>query len=203
MQITIMTATGRHERGAILIHVGDRRNGPDGVSPPLSLDYGVFWLGRRQAQNAADAGALAGAVARLFDETGTTGDPDGPTKASCDGCRAKAISVLGAVPGVTVEYRSTPSFAPEPSNGVLRPCGVYRDGTHGSTRLPTYFAKLWGQTSRRTFARPLRPKSARRIHELSEAVDDCRSIRHEHLHEADIGTLLILRDRDGPGRSAS
>jgi hypothetical protein len=28
------------------------------------LDYGVMWLGRRQAQNAADAAALAGAISR-------------------------------------------------------------------------------------------------------------------------------------------
>ena len=26
------------------------------------VDYGAMWVGRRQAQNAADAGALAGAV---------------------------------------------------------------------------------------------------------------------------------------------
>ena len=32
------------------------------------LDYGVMWVGRRQAQNAADAGALAGAVARGYDD---------------------------------------------------------------------------------------------------------------------------------------
>ena len=32
------------------------------------LDYGVMWVSRRQAQNAADAGALAGAVARGYDD---------------------------------------------------------------------------------------------------------------------------------------
>ena len=32
------------------------------------LDYGVLWVARGQAQNAADAGALAGAVARGFDD---------------------------------------------------------------------------------------------------------------------------------------
>ena len=32
------------------------------------LDYGVMWVSRRQAQNAADAAALAGAVARGYDD---------------------------------------------------------------------------------------------------------------------------------------
>ena len=32
------------------------------------LDYGMLWVARGQAQNAADAGALAGAVARGFDD---------------------------------------------------------------------------------------------------------------------------------------
>src|SRR5262245_58602855 len=34
------------------------------------LDYGMMWIGRRQAQNAADAGALAGAMARGYDDFG-------------------------------------------------------------------------------------------------------------------------------------
>ena len=32
------------------------------------IDYGMMWVARGQAQNAADAGALAGAVARGFDD---------------------------------------------------------------------------------------------------------------------------------------
>ncbi len=31
------------------------------------VDYGILWASRRQAQNAADAGALAGAVHMLYD----------------------------------------------------------------------------------------------------------------------------------------
>jgi len=31
-------------------------------------DYGLMWVGRRQAQNAADAGAMAGAIALAFDD---------------------------------------------------------------------------------------------------------------------------------------
>jgi hypothetical protein len=32
------------------------------------LDYGMMWIARGQAQNAADAGALAGALARGYDD---------------------------------------------------------------------------------------------------------------------------------------
>ena len=32
------------------------------------VDYGVLWLSREQAQNAADAGAIAGAIARAYDD---------------------------------------------------------------------------------------------------------------------------------------
>jgi Flp pilus assembly protein TadG len=32
-------------------------------------DLGALWLARGQAQNAADAGALAGAISRAFDDT--------------------------------------------------------------------------------------------------------------------------------------
>src|SRR4249919_3825068 len=32
------------------------------------LDYGMLWLGRRQAQNAADSGALAGSIALAKDD---------------------------------------------------------------------------------------------------------------------------------------
>ena len=55
--------TLRSEQGAVFVQVG--------ISilvlmafNVFVLDYGVMWVSRRQAQNAADAGALAGAVAR-------------------------------------------------------------------------------------------------------------------------------------------
>ena len=41
----------------------------------LSIDYGVMWTARRQAQNAADAAALAGAISLAFD------NPDGLRRA--------------------------------------------------------------------------------------------------------------------------
>ena len=55
------------ERGATLVHVGISMLGLI-VFSGFVVDYGVLWQSRRQAQNAADAGALAGAVARINDD---------------------------------------------------------------------------------------------------------------------------------------
>ena len=50
--------TGRErERGAVLVHVAVTLVGLVAFSA-LTIDYGVLWTSRRQAQNAADAGAL-------------------------------------------------------------------------------------------------------------------------------------------------
>src|SRR5262245_29312156 len=57
----------RSENGISLIHVGLLLFVFMGLSM-FVVDYGVMWLARAQAQNAADAGALAGATARAFDE---------------------------------------------------------------------------------------------------------------------------------------
>ena len=87
------------ERGAILIHVGMAMLVLIGFLA-FAVDNGVLWVARAQAQNAADAGALAGAVAMAFDANGWTNRSDtGPAKQSA---RQTAIShsVMGAVPQV-------------------------------------------------------------------------------------------------------
>ena len=54
------------ERGAIIIHVAFALLALLAFSA-FVVDMGVMWVSRRQAQNAADAGALAGAVALMRD----------------------------------------------------------------------------------------------------------------------------------------
>ena len=49
------------ERGAITIHVSIALIALLAFSA-FVIDYGSMWVSRRQAQNAADAGALAGAI---------------------------------------------------------------------------------------------------------------------------------------------
>ncbi len=59
----------RHERGAVLVHVTVAIIGLLAFSA-LVVDYGVMWSARRQAQNAADAAALAGAISMAFTAPG-------------------------------------------------------------------------------------------------------------------------------------
>src|SRR5262245_28445422 len=60
------------ERGAITIHVAIALIALLTFTT-IVIDYGVMWIARRQAQNAADAGALAGAVTLMIDP-GATGE---------------------------------------------------------------------------------------------------------------------------------
>jgi Flp pilus assembly protein TadG len=61
----------RDDRGAIMIHVALALLALIAFST-FVVDMGVMWVSRRQAQNAADAGALAGAVALMKDSASTT-----------------------------------------------------------------------------------------------------------------------------------
>ena len=61
----------RSDRGAVLVQVAIAILVLTGLAT-FVMDYGVLMVSRGQAQNAADAGALSGAIARAFDDTGAT-----------------------------------------------------------------------------------------------------------------------------------
>ena len=91
----------RSERGAILLHVAIGLLILIAVNT-FVVDYGVMWVGRRQAQNAADAGALAGAVAIAFDVDGWTDRTEtGPARTAA---RQMAVTnvVWGQAPDVNI-----------------------------------------------------------------------------------------------------
>jgi Flp pilus assembly protein TadG len=109
------------------------------------LDYGVLWVSRHQAQNAADAGAIAGALARAYD------DFDDPPLAG-DATFLNVSAVVGtnpvwgtAGPTTAVTTFPCPPDAPAPARCVR--VDVYRNNTNGSAALPTWFARIWGVTS--------------------------------------------------------
>ena len=113
------------------------------------LDYGVMWMARRQAQNAADAGALAGAIARAFDETA---DPPSATGLAYQSAvtAASANEVFNQVGGIRVDW-TCPSYA---TGGKCVRVDVHRDGTDidgvpgaDSNALPVFFAGLFGLNS--------------------------------------------------------
>ena len=77
----------RSERGAVLIMVAMAMLAMLAFGA-FFVDYGVMWASRGQIQTAADAGALAGAVALAYDDA-----------ADFNGAKAKAQAVARAVGG--------------------------------------------------------------------------------------------------------
>jgi hypothetical protein len=111
----------------------------------LSVDYGVFWLSRRQAQNSADAGALAGAIALAFDNA-TDKTVNGPASRNAFAA-TQANLVFGLAPSVTPATDIT--FNPCSDDGDPNSCiqvKVYRTVARGNA-LPTFFARLFGIVS--------------------------------------------------------
>src|SRR3954466_15658335 len=90
-------AKRRNQQGAALIHMAIAMVALMAFSA-LVIDYGIFWVARRQAQNSADAGALAGAMALAFDNP-TDFSASGPAKQNA---RAAALAnvVWGVAPSV-------------------------------------------------------------------------------------------------------
>jgi hypothetical protein len=99
----------------------------------------VLWISRQQAQNAADAGATAGAVARAYD------DPDAPP--SPGGIVEQSVGELVNANPVWFDPGTTAvSYDCPPEVGTSRPCvrvDVFRDADHGNP-LPTFFGPVLG-----------------------------------------------------------
>jgi Flp pilus assembly protein TadG len=112
------------------------------------LDYGLVWAARRQAQNAADAGALAGVQALAKDDSTWAPYPTALNTAANASANtiAQTNRVLGATPGTEALARCPP-WMTSPNDVNCVEVNVYRDGTHGSATIPVFFARLLGQTS--------------------------------------------------------
>ena len=130
------------ERGAVLIQVAVAMLALLAFSS-FVFDYGVMWVSRRQAQNAADAGALSGAISLAFD-SGT----------DFDGARAKAIAVAQrnlvwtAQPDITnadVTFPPCPPGAPGLPDTCVK-VDAFRNQRPGGSPLPTFFSRLVGIT---------------------------------------------------------
>jgi Flp pilus assembly protein TadG len=140
------------ERGAVLIHVAIGMMVLIGFLT-FVVDYGVMWVGRGQAQNAADAGALAGAVSMAFDANGWTDRTEtGPARTAA---RQMAVSnaVIGQAPDVVmasdVFFTGNPAdMCPADVNGNT-PCirvDVYRNQARLNP-LPSIFGQIFGITA--------------------------------------------------------
>lgn len=127
------------ERGAILIHAAMAIMATVLLSAGV-IDYGALLVSRNQAQNAADAAALAGAVALGFDS---------PAGDRWDRARnvawetGHAHKIWGERPVIipTSPYDGAPC-ANMPQRCVR--VDVFRNGANGSTAIPTMLASLFG-----------------------------------------------------------
>jgi hypothetical protein len=132
------------ERGAVLVHVALAMLVLIAFSA-LAIDYGALLVSRSQAQNAADAAALAGASSLAFD------DPDDIARAKeSAAAAAKANIVLGATPSIVpatdvLLVNPCPPGAPGLPDTCIR-ANVYRSAAR-SNALPTFFAQILGLTS--------------------------------------------------------
>jgi hypothetical protein len=161
-----MLTRAKRERGAIIIHVAFALLALLGFAA-FVVDMGVMWVSRGQAQNAADAGALAGAVSLMR-------DGPSPTEAAKSATQwTNANSIFGAT-NSTANVRITfsgPAGACGPSCDVtsIPPCGnspgcaradvfrnapdrAYRGGTTLGAPIPTLFGPLIGITQQRVRA---------------------------------------------------
>jgi hypothetical protein len=203
----------RDQRGAAFIHVGIAIFVLVGMSA-FVLDFGVMWLARRQAQNAADAGALAGAIARLFDETGDSPAADGLAYKSAYSA-ATANDVFNEAGGVRVTWECPP-YVDEDAHCVR--VDVHRDGqgvvdglANDSNSLPVFFASLFGLSSQNVRATATAWLGAANAAECMKpfAVPDLFPEGHPELYDPAEGYNLddhegeILMLKGGPGTELS
>lgn len=148
------------ERGAIIIHVAMALLALIAFSA-FVVDMGAMWVGRRQAQNVADAGALAGAVALMQ-------DGDDLTEAGKSALHWASTNPIWGTGNSTANVRVTFSGASGTCGtscdvGSIPPCGtdagcvrvdVFRNmpdrpergGTVLGTPIPLFFAPMIGIT---------------------------------------------------------
>jgi Flp pilus assembly protein TadG len=128
------------ERGAVLVHVALALIALMSFST-FVVDYGVLWTARRQAQNAADAGALAGAVALAFDNPSDFSN-SGPAKTSAYQV-LMSHPIWGQQPVVDITNDITFPACPDDATTTCVRVDVYRNTAHGNA-LPMIFGQLVG-----------------------------------------------------------
>ena len=128
------------EEGAVLIHVAVALLALTGMLVYV-FDFGIVWVSRGQAQNAADAGALAAALARAFDDSANPPVANGVADNSGRQA-ALANSVWSDDPGVNMSWT-----CPAGVIGLCARSNVYRNGEFSSATLPTVFAPVLGIAS--------------------------------------------------------
>jgi Flp pilus assembly protein TadG len=125
------------EQGAILVHVAVAFVGLLAFSV-LTVDLGVLWVARAEAQNAADAIAMSGAVSLAYIDSDEGVAVEGATAI------AGQHQVWGepANTSLDVSVGACPSGSPTAPGNCVN--AVVLRGAGGGTPLPTVFATLFG-----------------------------------------------------------
>src|SRR5579862_3072479 len=128
----------RDERGMSIVFVGVSFMAFMAATT-LAIDVGMFMTARSQAQNGADAGALAGATALVFNSY-TDHSANGPAVQSAINA-ARANTIMGAAPSVVpadVAFLNDPTG--QPSRVQVQ---VYRN-TARANAVPTMIGPIFG-----------------------------------------------------------
>ena len=138
----------RNERGSILIQVALSMIGLLAFGA-MAIDYGVMRTARRQAQNAADAAALAGAISLQ------TYGSDWDRARGIAQAIGQANYVFGEAPTITrgsgkttsasddISFPTCPAGAPGGGSATCIRVNVYRNESRSP--LPTFMARLFGR----------------------------------------------------------
>jgi Flp pilus assembly protein TadG len=132
-----MTPRLRSQSGAVLIFVAVSMIGLLAFAS-IAVDYGVMWTGRSEAQNAADAGAIAGAHSLVLSE----GDARAREAALKTTMAHRVFGQMVPAARVTV---TVPFFCPTPYNVPPVQACIKVVVTRPDT--PTFFAKVVGVNS--------------------------------------------------------
>jgi Flp pilus assembly protein TadG len=141
-KLSMAFGLGGDEGGAIIVEVALAMIALLAFST-LVADYGVLWASRRQAQNSADAAALAGAIALLYDNP-TDFTSTGPAKQSAFLASQQNL-IWGQPPSVQPTTDITFVTCPDGSANCVR-VNVYRNSARGNA-LPMFFGYFVGLTS--------------------------------------------------------
>ena len=147
-------STIKNARGAVIIHVAIALFALLAFTT-FVIDYGVMWASRRQAQNAADAGALAGALAMIFDG----GNPTVVNQAAQHWAAINPIWGQGNS-AANVDVTLSDATTSIPPCGIKKGCvrvDVFRNApdranTVRGNAIPTYFANILGINAQRVRA---------------------------------------------------
>jgi Flp pilus assembly protein TadG len=130
------------DRGAVLIFVAVVLVGLLAMAT-FVVDFGMFWVARQQAQNAADAAAYGAAIALAQDTSGDRTDA-GAAKQTALGIAARN-PVWGEPPSVVSGDITFPTCPLDGTDMCVR-VAVYRNQARGNP-LPTVFGRLVGLTT--------------------------------------------------------